>query len=251
MRGCYSAAMTPHAPPVVLVTGSARGLGLATARRFAASGARVHAVWRSESPQADALRREFGPRVHRADLTSEADAQALLSAVLAQDGRLDSAVHAVGEFVTGPLGELAPAEFRRMFASNTESAFLFARAALPALRETAGQLVFFGAAGLDGMRARREAAAYMAAKSALLVLAKSLALEEAPRGVRINVVSPGIVAHPHADADTFLKLARGKVPLSGRPGTPDDVAAAVVWLCSTQAAHITGVDLEVAGGFGL
>ncbi|HUR28781.1 MAG TPA: SDR family oxidoreductase, partial [Planctomycetota bacterium] len=109
----------------------------------------------------------------------------------------------------------------------------------------------FGAAGLAGSRARREAAAYMAAKSALVVLAKSLALEEAPNGVRVNVVSPGVVAHEHADPDTFAKLAAGKVPLAEIPGEPRDVAAAVAWLCSREARLVTGADLEVAGGFGL
>ena len=243
--------MPDAAPSVALVTASARGLGLATARRLSSDGRRVHVVWRSPGRAAEELAREFPTRAHRADLTEERDARGLVDAVLAADGRLDVVVHAVGEFVTGPLAELEPADLRRMLASNVESAFLLARAALPALRESRGSLVFFGAAGLSGLRARREAAAYMAAKSALVVLAKSLALEEAPRGVRVNVVSPGIVAHPDADADTFAKLAAGALPLASRPGTPEDVAAAVAWLCSPEAAHVTGVDLEVAGGFGL
>ncbi len=238
-------------PAVALITGSARGLGLACARRFAEQGALVHVVYRTRNADTEALEREFGARVHQADVTSEPQIARVVQAVLARDSRIDQGVHAVGEFIAGPLAELEPADFRRMFLSNTESAFLFARAVLPALRETRGQLVFLGAAGLAGLRARREAAAYIAAKSALLVLAKSLALEEAGAGVRINVVSPGIVAHEHADADTFEKLAAGKLPLKGSPGETRDIAAAVAWLCSAQAKHITGVDLEVAGGFGL
>lgn len=236
---------------MALITGSARGLGLACARRFADAGKRVHVVWRTRTPDTAELEREFGPRVHQADATKEADLARVLADVLALDARLDHAVHAVGEFHSGALGRLSAADFRRMFVSNTESAFLFARAVLPALRATRGQLVFFGAAGLDGLSARSEAAAYMAAKSALLVLARSLALEEAPAGVRVNVVSPGIVAHPHADADTFAKLAQGKMPLAAEPGTPADVAAAVAWLCSSEARLVTGSDLVVAGGFGL
>ena len=236
---------------VALITGSARGLGLACARRFAQDGARVHVVYRTRNAQTAELEREFGPRVHQADVTLEKDLARVVADVLARDRQLDHAVHAVGEFVTGPLGELSPADFRRMFTSNTESAFLFARAVLPALRATRGQLLFFGAAGLCGLRARREAAAYMAAKSALVVLAKSLALEEALHGVRVNLVSPGVVAHAHADADTFAKLTAGHVPLAGSAGEVSDVAAAAAWLCSSQARHITGVDLEVAGGFGL
>ncbi len=238
-------------PAVALITGSARGLGLACARRFAEQGALVHVVYRTRNADTEALEREFGPRVHQADVTSEAQIARVVQAVLARDARIDHGVHAVGEFITGPLAGLEPADFRRIFLSNTESAFLFARAVLPALREARGQLVFLGAAGLAGLRARREAAAYMAAKSALLVLAKSLALEEARGGVRVNVVSPGIVAHEHADADTFAKLAAGKLPLAGSPGEARDIAAAVAWLCSPEAKHVTGADLEVAGGFGL
>src|SRR5690349_20832475 len=212
-------------PPVALITGSARGLGLACARRFAEQGARVHVVYRTRNDATAELEREFPGRVHQADATREHDLATVVSDVLRRDERIDHAVHAVGEFVTGPLAELALADFRRLFASNTESAFLFARAVLPSLRASRGQLVFFGAAGLAGLRARREAAAYMAAKSALVVLAKSLALEEAPHGVRVNVVSPGVVAHEHADRDTFEKLARGKVPLASAPGEPRDLAA--------------------------
>jgi 3-oxoacyl-[acyl-carrier protein] reductase len=234
-----------------LITGSARGLGLACARRFAQDGARVHVVYRTRHAETEALEREFPGRAHQGDATSETDLARVVDEVLRRDGKLDHAVHAVGEFISGPLAELQPAEFRRMFASNTESAFLFARAVLPALRASRGQLVFFGATGLAGLRARREAAAYMAAKSALVVLAKSLALEEASHGVRVNVVSPGVVAHDHADADTFAKLAQGKVPLAGDPGEPRDLAEAVAWLCSPRARLVTGVDLEVAGGFGL
>src|SRR6202008_4801461 len=102
------------------------------------------------------LEREFPGRVHRADATREADVQRLVAEMLARDGALDVAVHAVGEFASGPLLELAPDEFRRLFASNAESAFLLARAVLPHLRERRGALVFFGAAGLAGLRARRE-----------------------------------------------------------------------------------------------
>jgi len=236
---------------VALITGSARGLGLACARRFVAQGKRVHVVWRTRSSETPELEREFGQRAHQADATSAADLARVVAEVLALDARIDHAVHAVGEFHSGALAQLQPADFRRMFASNAESAFLFARAVLPALRASRGQMVFFGAAGLEGLGARSEAAAYMAAKSALLVLARSLALEEAPAGVRVNVVSPGVVAHAHADADTLTKLAQGKVPLAGPTGTPEDVAAAVAWLCSGEARLVTGTDLLVAGGFGL
>ena len=233
---------------VSLVTGSARGLGLAVARRLAGRGDRVHAVWRTPGECARELEAEFGPRAHRADLLRIDGARELVERVLAIDGRLDCAVHAVGEFAGGPLSELEPEDLRRMLASNVETAFLLARAALPALRESRGSLVLFGCAGLEGLRARRESAAYAAAKSALLVLARSLAAEEGPAGVRVNVVSPGIVPHPHSAPTTRDPRRPSRIPL-GRAGRPEEVAEAVAWLTSDEAGYVTGADLPVSGGW--
>ncbi len=233
---------------VALVTGSARGLGLAVARHLRERGERVHVVWRTEGGTARALRAEFGERAHRADLTRAADAGRLASEVLAADGRLDHAVHSVGEYVSASLEETGAADLRRMLASNVESAFLFFEAVRPALRASRGRAVFFGTSGLAGFRARRKTAAYAAAKSALLVLVKSWALEEAPHGVTVNLVSPGHVPHEHAHADTLDGERLEKIPL-GRPGTPEDVARAVAFLCSEEAAYTTGTELLVSGGW--
>lgn len=232
--------------PVTLVTGSARGLGLAVARALAERGDRVHVVWRTSGPHTAALEREFAGRAHRADLLRADAAEALVRDVLARDERLDHVVHAVGEYVTGPLERATAAELERMFASNVTSAFHVFAAARPALRAARGSATFFGTAGLAGARARRDTALYAAAKSALLVLVRSWAREEAPHGVRVNQVSPGIVPHEHAAADTHAYAER--VPL-GRAGLPADLAAAVAFLASGGAAHVTGQDLEVAGGW--
>lgn len=237
--------MTPAAP-VTLVTGSARGLGLAVARALARRGDRVHVVWRTPGAGTAALEREFPGRTHRADLLHADAAHALVRDVLARDARLDHVVHAVGEYVTGPL-ELATAEqLERMFASNVTSAFHVFGAARAALRGGRGSATFFGTAGLGCARARRETALYAAAKTALLVLVRSWAREEAEHGVRVNQVSPGIVPHAHAAPDTHAYAER--VPL-GRAGAPEDVAAAVAFLASGAASHVTGQDLEVAGGW--
>lgn len=233
---------------VALVTGSARGLGLAVARHLRARGERVHVVWRSENETARALRDEFGACAHRSDLQDARQAEGLVRDVLAAEGRLDHAVHAVGEYVSGPLEATSAADLRRMLASNVETAFEFFGAVRPALRAARGRAVFFGTSGLAGLRARRATAAYAAAKSALFVLVKSWALEEAPHGVTVNLVSPGHVPHAHAHADTLDEERLGKIPL-GRAGTPDDVARAVAFLCSDAAAYTTGTELLVSGGW--
>ncbi len=234
--------------PVALVTGSARGLGLAVARHLRQRGERVHVVWRTEGERARALGAEFARRAHRADLCRPEDAGRLVGEVLAQDGRIDHAVHAVGEYVSGPLAETALADLRRMLASNTESAFVFFDAVRAPLRASRGKAVFFGTSGLAGFRARRRTAAYAAAKSALFVLVKSWALEEAPHGVTVNLVSPGHVPHDAAHPDTLDEERLGKIPL-GRPGTPEEVARAVAFLCSDEASYTTGTELLVGGGW--
>ena len=236
--------------PVSLVTGSVRGLGLAVARRMRERGDRVHVVYRGSEDRARALEPEFGGRIHRADLLDPAQVDALVGRVVSNDGRLDHLVHAVGEYETGPLAELDPADFRRLFASNTESAFLVMNAARAHLRETGGSAVFFGNAGIEGLRAWRLAAAYSAAKTALLVLVRSFAAEEAPHGVRANMVSPGFIPHPDAVPETHDPELHRTIPM-GRPGQPEELAEVVAWLCSPEAAYVTGANVDVAGGWRL
>jgi NAD(P)-dependent dehydrogenase (short-subunit alcohol dehydrogenase family) len=233
---------------VALVTGSARGLGLAVARHLLERGDLVHVVWRSAGERARELAAEFGARAHRADLERPADVEGLVRAVLAQDGRLDHLVHAVGEYVSGPFESVGRDDFARMFRSNVETSFLVFNAARAALRQSRGQAVFFGTSGLEGLRARRSTAAYAAAKSALLVCVRSWALEEAPHGLRVNLVSPGHVPHPDAHPDTLEHSRLERIPL-GRPGEPDDVARAVAFLCSPESSYTTGADLPVTGGW--
>lgn len=233
---------------VSLITGSARGLGLAAARRLAARGDRVHVVYRSDGPAVRALEQEFAGCVHQGDMERAEDVERVVREVLTRERRLDHAVHAVGEYEAGPLTELDPADLHRLLVNNVESAFLLARAVRAALRESKGSLVFFACAGLEGLRARRDCAAYAAAKSAVVVLARSLAVEEAPHGVRVNLVSPGMVPHEHAAADTLDPAMHRKIPL-GRPGKPEEVAEAIAFLTSPAASYVTGSNIELGGGF--
>jgi NAD(P)-dependent dehydrogenase (short-subunit alcohol dehydrogenase family) len=208
----------------------------------------VHIVWRSSESGARRIEREFPGRVHRADLEREDEARALVAAVLEQDGRLDQLVHAVGEFRPGRLDELALADLRALFENNVASSAALFGAARPALRTSRGAALFFGVAGLAGLRGRRVAAAYTAVKSALLVLVRSWSLEEAPHGLRVNMLSPGVIPHEQAAASTLDPELAARVPL-GRAGTPAEVARAAAWLLSPEASYVTGTDLEVAGGW--
>lgn len=233
---------------VTLVTGSARGIGLGVARHLRERGDRVHVVWRSEDDAAAALRAEFGEQAHRADVTQAAQVQALVEQVSGREGRLDHLVHVVGEYVSAPLSETSDAEFERMWSSNVASSHRLMAAARSALRAASGDAVFFGCSGLSGFRARKATAAYAAAKSALLVLVKGWALEEAAHGVRVNMVSPGHVPHADAHADTHDVARLQGIPL-GRPGSVLDLAQAVAFLGSPQAQYMTGNELLVSGGW--
>ena len=236
------------APPVALVTGSIRGLGLAVSRALAARGDLTHVVWRGSQARVPAAEVEFPGRVHRADLARGADARRLVSEVLERDGRLDHVVHCVGAYTSGSLEETGFEGWRAMLESNLETALHLADAARDALRASRGTLVFFGCAGLEGLRGRRQAAAYAAAKSALLVFARSLALEEAPHGVRVNMISPGLVPHDDAHEETGDPELLSRVPM-GRHGTLEEVAQAALWLSSEHSSYTVGVDLPVSGGW--
>ena len=233
---------------VALVTGSARGLGLAVARALAARGDLVHVVHRTPTPAVAELEREFEGRAHAADVTDPAGVRALVEGVVERDGRLDVLVHAVGEYAPGPLEGYEHADLQRMFRSNVESAALLVDAARTHLRAARGNALLFGCSGNDQPRAWRETAVYAAAKTALLVLVRSWAVEEAPHGVRFNMVSPGHVPHEHAASDTTDPALWGRIPM-GVPGAPSDVAEAALYLTGQGAGYVTGVNLAIAGGW--
>ncbi|MEZ6013580.1 MAG: SDR family oxidoreductase [Planctomycetota bacterium] len=233
---------------IVLITGSAQGIGLGVARAVAARGDVPHVVYRAGAAPA-ALVAEFGAAcVHRADLVHPADARALVGAVLAQHGRLDAVVHAVGPYATAPLSGSPPELFRELMEGNLFTALHLIEAAREALRASRGSWVFFGCAGLDRWRARKVTTAYIAAKSALLVTLRSLALEEAPFGVRANMISPGFVPHDGAAPDTLDARLQAEIPL-GRAAEMREVADVVVFLMSAGASHVVGQNIEVAGGW--
>ena len=233
---------------VALVVGGVRGLGLAAARALAGAGWRVHVTWRSSRTAAAELEGEFG--LQRADFTSAGEARAAVAGVLEEEGRLDGLVHTVGPYLHGRLDQVGADEVAALHAGNVVTAARAMDASRESLRAGGGSVVLFGCSGLAGLRAKRDSAAYTAAKSALLVLARSWAVEEAPFGVRVNMISPGIVPHAQAHESAFDERLLARIPM-GRAGRPEEIGEAVRWLLSDGASYVTGADLPVAGGYQL
>ncbi|WP_326539560.1 SDR family NAD(P)-dependent oxidoreductase [Pseudorhodoferax sp.] len=233
--------------PVALVTGGASNIGWACAQRFA----ETHQVLIGDLRPPE---QPLPPGMHycAADITSAASCAALLQHA-GRLGPLAAVVHSAA--ITAPVkpfGEIPEQEWRRVIDVNLTGAFLLAQAALPALRATRGALVFIASrAGRTGYAALIPKPGgtkphYAASKAALLCLAKSLAVELAPDGVRVNSIVPGSIEGAMLPRELWPELA-ARIPL-GRLGRPEEIAQAAWFLCAPEAGYITGHALDVNGG---
>jgi NAD(P)-dependent dehydrogenase (short-subunit alcohol dehydrogenase family) len=222
------------------------------ALRLAARGWRVAVAARRDSDDVASLRAELGAGhdVALCDVSDDAAAGAWVASVEAGLGPVDALVHAAGPFSRAALSTDDPAGWRRAFADNLFAVVGLAGAVVPAMRARGwGRVVAFGHAGVATLRPPPTIAAWYAAKAALVCFARALAAEGAGRGVTVNVVSPGVIDTGGMDPAAFAHMA-ARVP-GGVAGTADEVAALVVWMLSDEAAHVTGAEVTVAGGWDL
>jgi len=230
-----------------LVIGGSRGLGRAVALDLACAGARVLVAGRTEA----ALRETRGAASARgaAIETARGDARKRPSvrALLRLAGRPDILVVAAGDYWEGPLARLSGRTWRELVDSNVTSALYALQEALPGMRRRRyGRILLFGVAGSDTPRAAPRAHVYRALKTALLTLARSVAVEEAENGITVNVILPGVIRTP--GLPRAWRDAGARIP-ARRLGTPHEVSRAALFLLAEESGYITGSALAVSGGF--
>ena len=235
-----------------IVTGGARGIGLAVAERMLASGAEV-ALWDTDEPALDAAAKRLAGKgsvhVSVVDVSSAASVTAGAQAAIGQMGQIDVLVNNAG--ITGPnvtVWDYPPDEWRKVLDVDLTGPFLCCRAVVPRMLEKDyGRIV--NVASIAGKEGNPNASAYSAAKAGLIALTKSLGKELAKTGIRVNCVTPAAV-----ETDIFKQMSEhhiqfmlSKIPL-GRFGKIEEVASMICWLASEETSFSTGAVFDVSGG---
>lgn len=238
----------------ILVTGGTRGIGAATVRAFLDAGATVAIAGRTEAsfePWQEVLN---GPNAFAVigDIGQPEACRRLITDALARLGGLDILVNSAGVFVEAPIDEIDDDRWHQDISINLGGTFFCSQAALPALRESGGNIV--NIASESGLVGYLNAAAYCAAKGGVVNLTKAMAWELAP-AIRVNCVCPGNVdtdmlrdaGKLSEDEAAFKAAAHAHAPM-GRMARPEEIAAAILYLASDAASFTTGVALPVDGG---
>jgi len=237
-----------------LVTGASSGMGREIAIEMARAGARVAAVGRDDArlgAVVDEITGGGGEALAiRADLTEPGAPARVVERAVEHLGGLDVLANVAGIMELGPLEEVDAESLDRQYATNVRAPYELTRVALPHLRESGGAIVFISS--MAALAAFPESAAYTATKGAIDAMARQLAVELAPSGVRVNAIAPGEIDTPmntdfYAENPGFVEEMKAFTP-AGRLGTAADIAPAAVFLASDAARFVYGVSLPVDGG---
>jgi 3-oxoacyl-[acyl-carrier protein] reductase len=230
-----------------LVTGASKGIGRAVAQSLAEAGATVVLGYRSGAEDAEALASEIGGRAVQADVSDAEEARRLVE----EAGDVDILVNNAGVTRDGLIARMPDDDWRTVIETNLSSVFYTCRAvARPMMKRRGGAIV--NVSSIVGLHGNPGQTNYSASKAGIIGFTKALARELGPRGVRANVVAPGYVTTQLTTVlpEELQRAMLDNTPL-GRLGDPEDVAGAVRFLCSDEAAFITGEVLLVDGGLGM
>lgn len=238
----------------ILITGAAKGIGLASVTRFLAEGASVAALDR-DAEALERLRGRFeGVHTAEADVAEPASIAAAVADCVAKLGGLDGVVNAAGIDLVADIEAMDLAQWSRVLAVNLTGPMLVMRAAYPHLRTSGGGTIVNVSSGA-GLSPLKHRIAYCASKAGLQMASKALAMEAAEFGIRVNTICPGAVetelfrsgidAAP--DPQAAYEAVRARYALQ-RIAAPEEIAAAILWLTSAESSYVTGAAIAVDGG---
>lgn len=233
----------------VLVTGGARGIGGAITVAMARAGADVIACYQAGGPHVAELEEQLAdtPGKHHlmaADVTSSTDIAALIGECRERFDSLDVVVNSAGVISHVPFAELPLGEWNRIINTNLTSVYAVVQAALPLLSTTSSVVNIGSGSALVGLSLRTH---YTATKAGLLGLSRSMARELGPKGIRVNVISPGVIQTEKPLDQAIIDRYEGMTAV-GRLGRPDEIANVAVFLASDLSSYVTGANIDATGG---
>jgi NAD(P)-dependent dehydrogenase (short-subunit alcohol dehydrogenase family) len=242
---------------VIIITGASSGIGRATAIKFAGKGAKIVAVGRNET-ELNSLRDEANTGSgeifpHLADLSEISQIERLVTDTVDNFKKIDILINSAGIIASGSIEDTSLESWDKMFDVNLRSVFYIIQKSIPHLEKTRGSIV--NVSSVTGLRAFPNVLAYCVSKAGIDQLTRCIALELAPKKIRVNAVNPGVVQtnlHKRSgmtedDYQKFLEHSKHTHPL-GRPGQPDEIAELIYFLASDKSSWITGATYEIDGG---